>query len=58
MTQDDISKAELERQLESIRQEMDELAASSLAIPQRVKRAQVVELNSEVRKNELFAKYD
>ena len=38
MTQDDISKAELERQIESIRKAMDDLALNSLNIPARVKK--------------------
>lgn len=58
MTQDDISKAELERQIESIRKAMDDLALNSLNIPARVKKTQVKDLNSQARKNSLFTEYD
>lgn len=58
MTQDDISKNELERQLNGIRTSMDDLAANSLSIPARIKRQEVQDLKSEPRKNELFTSYD
>lgn len=58
MTQEEISKNELERQLESIRKSMDDLAMNSLNIPERVKKAQVKDLNSQARKNGLFTEYD
>ena len=58
ITQNDISKAELDRQLDTVRKEMDELASSSLTIPQRIKNAQVAALKAEARKNELFTQYD
>lgn len=58
MTQEDISKNELERQLESIRSAMDDLAMNSLNIPARVKKRQIEDLNSQPRKNRLFTEYD
>lgn len=58
MTQENISKAELERQLDAIREIMDNLAMNSLNIPARVKKSEVEKLNSEARKNKLFTKYD
>lgn len=58
MTQDEISKNELERQLKTIRSSMDDLASNSLSIPARIKKKQTEVLNSEPRKNELFKSYD
>lgn len=58
MTQENISKAELERQLETIQKKMDDLAMNSLNIPARVKKREVQKLNSEARKNKLFTQYD
>ncbi len=58
MTQDTISKNELERQLNNIRTSMDDLAANSLNIPARVKKREVKKLNAEPRKSELFKKFD
>ena len=58
MTKEEISKSELERQLEFIKKAMDDLAINSLNIPARVKKAQVKDLNSQARKNGLFTEYD
>lgn len=58
MSKDDISKIELERQLEIIRKSMDDLAINSLSIPARIKKNQIKDLESKKRKNKLFSKYD
>lgn len=58
MALDQITEKELERKLEDIRKSMDDLAINSLSIPERVKKAQVKDLNSQARKNGLFTEYD
>lgn len=58
MALDQITEKELERKLEDIRKSMDDLAINSLNIPERVKKAQVKDLNSQARKNGLFTEYD
>jgi hypothetical protein len=58
IAQIDINKSELDRQLESIKTTMDDLAMNSLNIPSRIKVKQVKELDSKARRNSLFKDFD
>lgn len=58
MSQEEITKDEFKRQITEVRKSMDELTESSLNIPEGVKKKVSKKLNSEPRKNKLFADYD